>query len=116
METEEKKAPARKTRKKAPAAKAEKPAEQAPEGASAQPAEQAPEEEAPQPAEQWRPALEEATVEVGDFQGINVREAKSLESEVIGSVANHETVEAYPEEDGWRELADGGFVVAKYLA
>lgn len=116
METEEKKAPARKTRKKDPAAKAEKPAEQAPEGASAQPAEQAPEEEAPQPAEQWRPALEEATVEVGDFQGLNVREAKSLESEVIGSVANHETVEAYPEEDGWRELADGGFVVAKYLA
>ena len=116
METEEKKAPARKTRKKAPAAKAEKPAEQAPEEASAQPAEQAPEEEAPQPAEQWRPALEEATVEVGDFQGLNVREAKSLESEIVGSISNHETVEAYPEEDGWRELADGGFVVAKYLA
>lgn len=104
METEEKKAPARKERKKAPAAKA------------SQPAEQAPEEEASQPAEQCRPALEEATVEVGDFLGLNVREAKSLESEVIGSVANHETVEAYPEEDGWRELADGGFVVAKYLA
>lgn len=92
METEEKKAPARKERKKAPAAKAS------------------------QPAEQCRPALEEATVEVGDFLGLNVREAKSLESEVIGSVANHETVEAYPEEDGWRELASGGFVVARYLA
>lgn len=104
METEEKKAPARKERKKAPAAKA------------SQPAEQAPEEEASQPAEQCRPALEEATVEVGDFLGLNVREAKSLESEVIGSVANHETVEAYPEEDGWRELASGGFVVARYLA
>ena len=101
METEEKKAPARKERKKAPAAKA------------SQPAEQAPEEEASQPAEQCRPALEEATVEVGDFLGLNVREAKSLESEVIGSVANHETVEAYPEEDGWRELASGGFVVAR---
>lgn len=104
METEEKKAPARKERKKAPAAKA------------SQPAERAPEEEASQPAEQCRPALEEATVEVGDFLGLNVREAKSLESEVIGSVANHETVEAYPEEDGWRELASGGFVVARYLA
>ena len=104
METEEKKAPARKERKKAPAAKA------------SQPAERAPEEEAPQPAEQCRPALEEATVEVGDFLGLNVREAKSLESEVIGSVANHETVEAYPEEDGWRELVSGGFVVARYLA
>ena len=104
METEEKKAPARKERKKAPAAKA------------SQPAERAPEEEASQPAEQCRPALEEATVEVGDFPGLNVREAKSLESEVIGSVANHETVEAYPEEDGWRELASGGFVVARYLA
>lgn len=104
METEEKKAPARKERKKAPAAKA------------SQPAEQAPEEEASQPAEQCRPALEEATVEVGDFLGLNVREAKSLESEVIGSVANHETVEAYPEEDGWRELASGGFVAARYLA
>ena len=104
METEEKKAPARKTRKKAPAAKA------------SQPAEQAPEEEAPQPAEQWRPALEEATVEVGDFQGLNVREAKSLESEIVGSISNHGSVMAYPEEDGWRELADGGFVVAKYLA
>lgn len=104
METEEKKAPTRKTRKKAPAAEAP------------QPVEQAPEEEAPQPAEQCRPALEEATVEVGDFLGLNVREAKSLESEVIGSVANHETVEAYPEEDGWRELASGGFVVARYLA
>lgn len=85
METEEKKAPARKTRKKAPAAKAEKPAE-------------------------------EATVEVGDFQGLNVREAKSLESEIVGSISNHGSVMAYPEEDGWRELADGGFVVAKYLA
>lgn len=104
METEEKKAPARKERKKAPAAKA------------SQPAEQAPEEEVSQPAEQCRPALEEATVEVGDFLGLNVREAKSLESEVIGSVANHETVEAYHEEDGWRELASGGFVVARYLA
>lgn len=104
METEEKKAPARKERKKAPAAKA------------SQPAEQAPEEEAPQPAEQWRPALEEATVEVGDFQGLNVREAKSLESEIVGSISNHGSVMAYPEEDGWRELADGGFVVAKYLA
>lgn len=104
METEEKKAPARKERKKAPAAEAP------------QPVERAPEEEAPQPAEQCRPALEEATVEVGDFLGLNVREAKSLESEVIGSVANHETVEAYPEEDGWRELASGGFVVARYLA
>ena len=104
METEEKNAPTRKTRKKAPAAEAP------------QPVEQAPEEEAPQPVEQCRPALEEATVEVGDFLGLNVREAKSLESEVIGSVANHETVEAYPEEDGWRELASGGFVVARYLA
>ena len=104
METEEKKAPTRKTRKKAPAAEAP------------QPVERAPEEEAPQPVEQCRPALEEATVEVGDFLGLNVREAKSLESEVIGSVANHETVEAYPEEDGWRELASGGFVVARYLA
>ena len=116
METEEKKAPARKERKKAPAAKASQPAEQAPEEEASQPAEQAPEEEASQPAEQCRPALEEATVEVGDFLGLNVREAKSLESEVIGSVANHETVEAYPEEDGWRELASGGFVVARYLA
>ena len=116
METEEKKAPTRKTRKKAPAAEAPQPVEQAPEEEAPQPVEQAPEEEAPQPVEHCRPVLEEATVEVGDFLGLNVREAKSLESEVIGSVANHETVEAYPEEDGWRELASGGFVVARYLA
>ena len=99
METEEKKEPARKARKKATAAKAEQPAEEA----------------AAQPAEQCQPALEEATVEVGDFQGLNVREAKSLESEIVGSISNHGSVMAYPEEDGWRELADGGFVVARYL-
>ena len=111
METEEKKEPARKARKKATAAKAEQLADEA----AAQPAEQAGEEAAAQPAEQCQLALEEATVEVGDFQGLNVREAKSLESEIVGSISNHGSVMAYPEEDGWRELADGGFVVARYL-
>ncbi len=112
MENEAKKAPARKTRKKAAPAAAEQPVEEVSAEKPEQPAEEAAAAEEAAP-----PCLEPewATVQVGDFQGLNVRAGKSIDSEVVGTLPNHAEVEAYPEEDGWRELAGGGYVVARYL-